>query len=238
MAKPRRPWENGALVTGGDQGLGAAIHDRLLQLFPDPDRVVTVPGSALRGKPLDDIARTLDEMMNRRGPFDVVVNNFGINHLSWIGDTPASDADILHCNVMVPYWVINTLVKLHNGPARVLNIASQTYRVPQRCTALYAASKAALVQMTKVMARELASKGWVINVLAPGKIWDTDMSRLTDAQVRELRRWTDAESTAYAESLVPMRRFTSREEVANLAIEVLGLQPYVNGAVIDAMGGV
>lgn len=231
-------FQNGALVTGGEQGLGAAIHDRLMQLYPNSDRVVSMPGSMIRGRDLDYISDALKDLFHRYGPFDTVVNNYGINHLSWIGTTPMEDADILHCNVMVPYWVINTLVRLKNGPARVLNIASQTYRVPQRCTALYAASKAALVQLTKVMARELAPQGWVINALAPGKIWDTQMSRMTDEQVRQLRGWTDSEASVYAEGLIPMKRFTSREEMANLAIEILEMQNYVNGAVIDAMGGV
>ena len=231
-------FQNAALVTGADKGLGAAIHDRLMQLYPNPDRVVALSGTLLRANSLADVSNTLSDVYGRYGPFDTVVNNYGINHLSWIGTTRAEDWEILHCNVMIPYWVINELVRLHNGPARVLNIASQTYRVPQRCTALYSASKAALVQMTKVMARELAPKGWVINALAPGKIWDTEMSRKTDAQVNELRQWTDNEANAYAESLIPMRRFTSREEMANLAIRILEMESYVNGACIEAMGGV
>lgn len=231
-------WPNATLVTGGDQGLGAAIHDRLMQVTEDPGRACVLPGAMIRNRGIVDITAELRNLMDRYGPFSVVVNNYGINHLSWIGTTRPEDQDILYCNVTVPYFIINELVRLKNGPCRVLNIASQTYRVPQRCTALYAASKAALVQMTKVMARELAPSGWVINALAPGKIWDTDMSRKTDAQVRELRGWTDAESSAYAESLIPMKRFTSREEMANLAMRVLEMESYVNGTVIEAMGGV
>lgn len=170
--------------------------------------------------------------------FDYVVNNFGINHLSWIGTTGEEDEMIYRCNVMGPYWVINWLVFNENPPARVVNIASATHRVPQRTTSLYCASKAALVQMTKVMARELAPKGWVINALAPGKIEDTEMSALTDQQVCELRGWSKEQADSYALSNVPMERFTNRVEVTNAVFKLLEMPDYVNGVCLDVMGGV
>lgn len=169
---------------------------------------------------------------------DVVINIWGINHLSWIGNTPEEDQNILLENVMTPYWIINGLVNLGHGPCRVLNIASQTYRVPQRCTALYAASKAALVMLTKVMARELAPKGWVINALAPGKIQDTKMSEMTDAQVSELRSWKRGDADRYALDLIPMCRFTDRYEVTKAIFQILELPSYINGTCIDMTGGV
>jgi NAD(P)-dependent dehydrogenase (short-subunit alcohol dehydrogenase family) len=167
-----------------------------------------------------------------------IINNFGINHLSWIGETSRADEEIYRLNVMLPYWIINWCVDNDIGPCRVVNIASQTYRVPQRCTALYAASKAALVQMSKVMARELASKGWVVNVLAPGKILGTDMTKKTDHQVRALRDWTQFDADEYAKMLIPMGRFTTTHEVARAVSNLLRMPDYVNGAVLDMMGGV
>lgn len=169
---------------------------------------------------------------------DVIINNYGYNHLSWIGTTQEEDERILMINVMGPYWVINHVKAFWGGPCRVINIASQTHRVPQRCTTLYSASKAALVQMTKVMSRELAPEGWVINAVSPGKITDTSMSKQTDAQVRVLRGWDQMEANSYALSNVPMRRFTSREEIAEVVVQVLGLPDYVNGTVIEAHGGI
>jgi len=170
--------------------------------------------------------------------FDYVVNNFGTNHLSWIGTTEEDDEDIMRWNVMGPYWVINYLVGNGNKPARVVNIASATHRVPQRTTSLYCASKAALVQMTKVMARELAPSGWIINALAPGKIEDTEMSQLTDQQVCELRGWSKEQADSYALSNVPMGRFTNRLEVTNAVFKLLEMPDYVNGICLDVMGGV
>lgn len=220
-----------ALITGAEQGLGESIGDLLA------DRgyfILTMPGPICReGK--EAIEAFLGKMSHYP---DVVINNFGINHLSWIGETLAEDEAILRLNVMTAYWVINHLVSCEMAPCRVVNIASQTYRVPQRTTALYCASKAALVQMGKVMARELAPKGWIINTLAPGKIEDTEMSQLTDAQVTDLRGWTKDYADFYALSNIPMGRFTSRAEVAEMVVEMLHMPNYVNGAVIEMMGGV
>ena len=168
---------------------------------------------------------------------DTVINNFGINHLSWIGSTPDGDEAIMRINTMGPYWVINKLVQIGN-PCQVVNISSQTYRIPQRCTTLYCASKAALVQMTKVMARELAPQGWVINAFAPGKIFGTKMSEMTDDQVLALRGWSIEEADKYSLSNIPMERFTSINEAADIVKSILGIPAYVNGACIDATGGV
>lgn len=227
-----------AVVTGGNQGLGLDISARLARRG---HTVVILRGEQLNGK--DRIRHDIRDLVigrpeYRYGERLLVVNNYGINHLSWIGTTPHSDEEILRMNVMVPYWVVDALVSL-GETANVLNVASQTYRVPQRCTSLYAASKAALVQMTRVMARELAPKGWRVNAMAPGKIEGTLMTELTDRQVGELRNWSREEADRYALGMIPMGRFTTTDEVAKCAETILlDLPEYVNGAVIDVMGGV
>lgn len=220
------------LITGAEQGLGqeikARLEDSLLEVHNMPGMVIREGYHAIRNFLRNDLPEGITH----------VINNYGINHLSWIGTTPEEDEQIMSVNVMGPYWIINHLVALGEGPCRVVNIASQTYRVPQRTTAIYCASKAALVHMTRVMARELAPKGWVINAVAPGRIPDTGMSRLTDEQVLDLRGWTAKESEEYAASLIPMGRATSRKEVAEAVLKIFELPAYINGTVIDMMGGV
>ncbi len=225
------------LITGAEQGLGQVIAAILAD--ERQHSILNMPGEILRGGPAFIEAFLRDDKSRLGEPFTHVVNNFGINHLSWIGTTAPADEEILKVNVMGPYWVINTLVALDHPAARVLNIGSQTGRIPQRTTALYCASKAALVQMSKVMARELGPRGWIVNVLAPGKIADTKMSEMTDAQVCALRGWEPEEAESYALGLIPLRRFTTREEVALAAVALLCDMPdYVTGAVLDMAGGV
>lgn len=221
-----------ALVTGAEQGLGQSIKNLLEE---NGLTVYNLPGSVIRaGKTaIDETLRDLPLKGLR-----YIVNNFGINHLSWIGNTPEEDEAIYRVNVMGPYWVVNYLVSAGHLRVRCLNIASQTYRVAQRTTALYCASKAALVQMTAVMGRELADRDWTVNALAPGKITDTEMSELTDAQVLDLRGWTRDHADDYAKKMIPAGRFTSRAEIARAAWQVLQFPRYVTGTTIDVMGGV
>lgn len=222
------------LVTGSDSSLGSQLMRKSL-IEGDTEEIVGLTMHQMRG--MFVIEDEIGDILSKKGKIDKVVNNYGINHLSWIGETPLADYQMLVQNVMSPYWVINTLVA-QGQVCRVVNIASATYRVPQRCTAIYCASKAAVVQLTRVMARELAPKGWVINALAPGLIEDTRMAQLTNAQVKELRGWSQEEMDAYATKLVPMGRFTNRKEVADAIWKIFELPDYINGTVIDMMGGV
>lgn len=219
------------LITGSNSSLGGAM----MESYADHDKVVGINMHDMRAK--FSIEDAIFAILKYHGKIDKVVNNYGINHLSWIGETDIADVQILLLNVMGVYWTINALAAT-GQVCRVVNIASATYRVPQRCTALYCASKAAVVQLTRVMARELAPKGWVINALAPGLIEDTDMARLTMNQVLELRGWTLQEADAYARKLIPMERYTNTAEVADAIWKIFDLPDYINGTVIDMMGGV
>lgn len=225
------------LLTGADGSLGKVLAQKLCSAGAE----VYGLGCRVSGKPQIDAL-----VEDGPGRFDFLVLNDGTNHLSWIGTTPESDAEIMTRNVMNPYWVLNAVAARQAAsagasaphPARVVFVASQTYRVPQRTTALYCASKAALVQMMRVGARELAPEGWVVNAVAPGKIEGTRMSEMTDAQVLALRGWSAEQAAGYARALVPAGRASSRDEIADVVLWALQAPAYVNGAVLEAMGGV
>jgi NAD(P)-dependent dehydrogenase (short-subunit alcohol dehydrogenase family) len=221
------------LITGGEQGLGKGIVDAILSDHDPETNVVNISGQRIRRWHPDEFGT-----LQTSGPYDVVINNFGINHLSRLGETHFSDSEIMRVNVMIPYWVMNALAQSQpKHPTKVINIASQTYRIPQRNTALYCASKAALVQLSKVAAREMAPH-WQVNCVAPGRIVGTEMDRLTQTQVRELRGWDQEEADRYAESLIPMGRFTTVDEVVRVVLGALVMPNYVSGTVIEAFGGV
>ena len=92
--------------------------------------------------------------------------------------------------------------------------------------------------MTRVMARELAPKGWVINSISPGKIEETTMTEMTDKQINELRGWTQEEADSYATSLIPMGRFTNKSEVSAAIIQLLYMPNYINGTNLDITGAI
>lgn len=217
------------LLMGMETSLGITFHGKALEAGHD---VRCIMKEVL----LDPIA-IVDELRERPCNPEWVINCLGRNQLDRIGNTALGSFSMLEDNVMPIYWVIDALVAQGAKPARVLSIASQTYRISQTHTAVYCASKAALVQLSRTMARELASLGWVINCLAPGKIKDTRMAEITDQQVRDLRGWDEMDANAYALRNIPMRRFTSRDEVCDAMFKIMDLPTYINGTCIDMTGG-
>lgn len=222
------------LITGAEKGLGAKIIDVL-----KPEMVHNIEGQRIRnacrlGTLKDEIDFQLDNMTFKP---DVVINNFGINHLSWIGETKVTDSEIMEVNAMAPYWIINNLVS-RGIVCRALNVSSIAYRIPMTTTALYCASKAALEHMSRTMARELGRKGWVVNCLATGFIKDTDMATLTLEQITELRRsGPNTESLKQMLNVIPMGRFTTRIECAQMVKSIIEMPAYTNGATFEMAGG-
>jgi len=229
------------LVLGSSTSLGAAF---VKEAKKRGHRGVCLDTPILLMRNDEAIASWLHRNVTRNP--DWLVNCYGRNQLDEIGKTPYQENSrfgagftnsLLIDNVTPLYWMINGLIAEKFKPMRVLSVASQTYRIAQTNTAMYCASKAALVQLSRTMARELAPKGWVINCLAPGKITDTEMAKLTDAQVLKLRKWTKKQADAYALRGVPMRRFTTRAEVCEAMFKILDLPAYINGTCIDMTGG-
>lgn len=218
-----------AVVTGTHPGgLGETIRD-ILKLN---DYIVTEYGSDVT---FEGAKTFFDSYKHPR--VDVLINNYGIDKLNWIGEIEESDYKVIDVNLKGASIVVNELVKRGYRNTNILNVCSQTYRVAQRCTSLYCASKAGLAQMTRVMARELAPKGFIVNAIAPGKILGTLMTEKIDRRVLELRNWSEKEADEYALKLIPMGRFTTKEEVAIAILKIINLPAYVNGSIIDMTGG-
>lgn len=215
------------VITGDQQGLGKGMAD----LFRANGYNVVDFGTRITKDQIDDFFST-----SAPTRIDYFINNYGINHLNWLGELTDADYNIVDINVKNYIRTIDWLVRLGNV-CRILNISSQTYKIPQRCTSVYCSSKAAISHFTKVAARELAPRGFVVNALAPGKIIGTEMTKLTDAQVLKLRSWNQKKADKYALSLIPSGRFTTVEEVALAAIKILHLPEYINGVTIDMTGG-
>jgi NAD(P)-dependent dehydrogenase (short-subunit alcohol dehydrogenase family) len=166
-----------------------------------------------------------------------VVNCAGINKLHSVGKEPPQNEHLLVYNVMPIYWVINALVAAGHGPCRVLSIASQTHRIPQTNTALYCASKAALVMLTKVMARELAPNGLGAELSRAREDRGYPYGAYYGSQVRELRGWTRRNLTPTRSGTFRLGASRSRREVVEAMFGILTMPSYVNGACIDMTGG-
>ena len=197
-----------AIVTGGVQGIGAAIAKRLKA---SGARVAIWD---LDGSPRTDVAdqasiesavkRTLAEL----GKIDVLINNAGIAGPSMpVVDYPVGewkrviDIDLngpfLCCRAVVPHMV-------KAGYGRIVNIASIAGKEGNPNAAAYAAAKGGLIAFTKALGKELAQTGVLVNCVTPAAAQTAILEQVTP------------EFAKYMLSKIPMGRFVKVEEIAAL----------------------
>lgn len=187
-----------ALVTGGGRGIGRAIADDLardhrvaITYFSDKPAgklfAIKHPGSlAVRSDLTDpeEPAELIKLVVSAFGRIDLLVNNAGIAQ-----DTPHDRVDAaLHArmyqtNVTAPAALLAAALP-HMAPgSAVLNIASINASAPPERAGVYAASKAALIAMTKSQAKALGPRGIRVNAIAPGPIERDHAPRPQDVRV-------------------------------------------------------
>jgi NAD(P)-dependent dehydrogenase (short-subunit alcohol dehydrogenase family) len=119
----------------------------------------------------------------------------------------------------------------------IINIASRAAKVPPLFNGAYAVAKAGVVMLTKVMARELAGNGVRVNAVCPGII-TTDFTRWRFELEAQVLNSTKEDREAEMVRTIPMARFGSPEEVANLVAFLASSQSsYTTGQAINVTGG-
>ena len=217
-----------ALVTGGASGLGAQ---------PDGARRadgLTVTTLDVNG-PADVVADVTDEAALRRvaaqiGPVDVLVNSAGIvgANKPLLETTGEEWRRVFEVNVLGTVNAMRTFVPgmRERGWGRVVNFASMAGKDGNPNLAIYSASKAAVIGLTKSAGKELATSGVLINAIAPAII-ATPMNLSTAPAV-----------LAHLTSLIPMNRTGRPEEVAELVAFLCSDRvSFSTGAIYDISGG-
>ncbi|MGW0905731.1 SDR family NAD(P)-dependent oxidoreductase [Streptomyces sp. NPDC002853] len=235
-----------ALVTGGSRGMGAAIALRLAQEGADVaityvkeeaaalDVVAKIEstgrrGFAIRADAADpgDAAGAVERAADDLGRLDILVNNAGIGVLGPIGELALSDVDrVLDINVRAVFLASQAAAGRLADGGRIISTGTALVRyVGAGGSALYAMSKAALIGMTKPLARELAGRGITVNVIHPGAI-DTDMNP-ADGPFAEPQKAAAA-----------LGRFGSADEVASLVAYLAGEDAsFITGTELVVDGG-
>jgi NAD(P)-dependent dehydrogenase (short-subunit alcohol dehydrogenase family) len=188
-----------ALVTGAGAGIGAGVALALARdgwdvavtgRSPEPlsETVAEIEKIGARGLawPADvrspgAIADAVAEVERRLGPVQALVNNAGIQRLSAAADVTEADwDDVLDTNLKGAFFCAQAVGRgmLARGSGAIVNIASAAALVAVADRAAYAASKAGLVMLTKVLALEWAPRGVRVNAVAPTFV-DTALGRAT-----------------------------------------------------------
>lgn len=167
-----------------------------------------------------------DEAKKAFGSIDVLVNNAGIAQQKLFTDVTEADYDrMFDCNVRSVFNCCQCALPdmIHNKYGRIINISSMWGVVGASCEVHYSASKAAVIGMTKALAREVAPSGITVNCIAPGVI-DTPMNKGFDEEtLAALREETPVGRLGTPEDVARAIRFLADENSNFITGQTLGI---------------
>jgi 2-dehydro-3-deoxy-L-rhamnonate dehydrogenase (NAD+) len=233
------------IVTGGARGIGRAIAQRLVRegacvMIADIDEVAAQAtaadlGDQVTAQRLDVTSEAswntaVDRATSDWGKIDILVNNAGIAGRSapvWEYGVDEWQQVIaidltgvfLGCRAVVPAMI-------EAGYGRIVNISSVAGKEGNPNAAPYSAAKAGVIGLTKSLAKEVATKGVIVNAITPAPIETDILKQISQAHID------------YMLSRIPMGRIGQPEEVATLAAFLASDEvTFSTGAVFDLSGG-
>ena len=234
-----------AVVTGGAQGIGRAIAERLLASGAavtlwdrDPAELGSTRealGAGTGGVVVDvadpdSVEQAAATTIGEAGGIDILVNNAGIagpNATTW--EYPVDewrqviDVDLngvfYCCRAVVPHMI-------ERGYGRIVNIASIAGKEGNPNASAYSAAKAGVIGLTKSLGKELADRDIAVNCITPAAARTRIFEQITQAHID------------YMLSKIPRGRFVLVEELASLVAWLVSEEnSFTTGAVFDASGG-
>lgn len=232
-----------ALITGGSRGIGAELvrrfsaggytvafvyhrsHEAAKQLANECGALPICADLARK----DEVARAVREAKEQLGHIDVLINNAAIAGFSLFTDI--SDAEwerFLAVNLSAAFYASRSALPdmIARKAGSIINISSMWGQVGASCEVHYSTTKAALIGLTKALAKEVGPSGVRVNCIAPGVI-ETDMiGALTEGDRAALREET------------PLGRLGTPAEVASAAFFLASHEAgFITGQVLGVNGG-
>ena len=237
-----------ALVTGASRGIGRAV---ALKLASEGAKVaINFAGSTAKAEEVkaeieakggqailvqanvadkEAVAAMVDKVVEAFGQIDILVNNAGITRDGLLARMKEEDFEaVVDTNLKGVFYCTKAVAKLmmKSRSGRIVNMASVVGLTGNAGQTNYAASKAGVIGFSKSAAKELASRGITVNMVAPGFI-ATDM---TDAM-------TDKAKEAVL-GTIPLKREGTPEDVANAVLFLVSdSASYITGQIVNVDGG-
>ena len=234
-----------AVVTGGAQGIGRAIAERLLASGAavtlwdrDPEELESTRealGAGAGGVVVDvadpeSVERAAAATIGEAGGIDILVNNAGIagpNATTW--EYPVDEwRQVIDIDLNAVFYCCRAVVPhmIERGYGRIVNIASIAGKEGNPNASAYSAAKAGVIGLTKSLGKELADRDIAVNCITPAAARTRIFEQITQAHID------------YMLSKIPRGRFVLVEELASLVAWLVSEEnSFTTGAVFDASGG-
>lgn len=237
------------LITGGSRGIGRDIAVEFAKLGSNV--IINYRNRDYEAKKTVDIVRNnggycdtakcdvsdyksvskmIDEIVNKFGKIDVLVNNAGVSKIGLFIDMNEEDWDLITgTNLKGVFNTCHSAVKhmISRRVGCIINISSIWGEVGASCETAYSAAKGGINAFTKALAKELAPSGIRVNAISPGVI-DTEMNK-----------WLSDEEKVNLINEIPMMKFGDGKDIAKLATFLASENAnYITAQVIKVDGGI
>lgn len=239
-----------ALVTGGDSGIGRAAAiafaregaDVAINYLPAEEadakevveliraagrKAVAIPGDI---RTEEFCKKLVEDAVAGLGGLDILVNNAGRQQaFESILDVPSEEFDaIFKTNIYATFWITKAAVPHLKAGASVINTGSVVAEEPPAHLLAYSATKAAIVNFSKCLSKELAEKGIRVNAVAPGPVWTP--LQISGGQLQEMLPEFGANTA--------LKRAGQPAELAPVFVFLASQESsFVTGLVYSATGG-
>ena len=237
-----------AIVTGASRGIGRAIALKLAS--NGASVVVNYAGNTTKAQEVvaeidklgvqslavqadvskvTDIQRLFEQTIEHFGKVDILVNNAGINIYKLITEVTEADFDKLFAiNVKGTYFACQQAALHMAEGGRIINFSSSTTAMMLPTYSAYVATKGAVEQITRVLAKELGAKGIAVNVVSPGPT-DTELFRegKTEEQINRLAQMAAFGKLGDVQEIADVVAFLASDE----ARWITGQNIRVNGGI-------
>jgi 3-oxoacyl-[acyl-carrier protein] reductase len=175
-----------------------------------------------------DLRRLFDEIEKRLAGLDILVNNAGTTTVSTIAETTDEEYDrLMAVNTKAVFRTMQYAARHMRDGGRIVNLSTANTALAGPAVSVYAGSKAAVEQFTKVAAKELGGRGITVNAVSPGAT-DTELLRGSNTQ----------EGLDFSVALTPLGRLGQPADIADVVAFLVGPDGrWVNGQNLGASGG-